>query len=258
MKVIFLHHSSFFVELAHTILLFDYFSGSQIHSCSFAGILPQMDREKALYVFASHKHHDHFDMDNLKLAGQHPNVRFVFSKDCKMSRNFLKKHGYGEDVLDKITYVSAEKHYELDQIKIQTLASTDAGVAFCVAAENTHIYHAGDLHWWHWEGVGDLLNGRMERSFKRQMRRIEDAHFHLAFVPLDPRQGKDAYKGLDYFMKHIDADRVFPMHMWQDYSLIAKYKSRTDNSRFVDRLMDITKENEEFILENIDRRIPHR
>lgn len=246
MKVIFLHHSSFYVELEHTILIFDYFQGNRVNGFQFGGEIPPIDTAKSCYVFASHRHQDHFDMDNLKLAGQYPNLRFVFSKDCKMSRNFLIKHGYGETVADQITYTAPERSYEIGDIKIKTLASTDAGVAFCVEAEGKQIYHAGDLHWWYWEGVGDLVNGRMERGYKHAMRRIADIHFDLAFVPLDPRQGKDAFKGIDYFMKHIDADHVFPMHMWQDYSLITAYKKRTSNDYFLSRIVDITKENEVF------------
>ena len=94
MKVTFLHHSSFLVELEHTILLFDYFAGDRVNGFHFTGTIPTLDPEKDFYVFASHKHQDHFDMDNLKLAEQYPKVKFIFSKDCKMSRNFLSKHGY--------------------------------------------------------------------------------------------------------------------------------------------------------------------
>ncbi len=246
MKVTFIHHSSFLVELAHTLLLFDYFDGSQVNGFTFTGRLPALDPAKALYVFASHKHRDHFDMDNLKLATQHPNVSFVFSKDCKMSRNYLLRHGYDEAVMGRITYVAPRRQYTLGGLSVRTLTSTDAGVAFCIEAEGCQIYHAGDLHWWYWEGVGELVNGKMERGFKREMRQIADRHFQLAFVPLDPRQGYDTFKGFDYFMKHVGADHVFPMHMWQDYSLIAEYKSRTDNSLFLKRIVDITKENEVF------------
>lgn len=247
MKVIFLHHSSFLVELERTILIFDYFAGGRVNGFRFTGTIPKLDTGKKIYVFASHKHQDHFDMDNLKLAKQYPGIRFVFSKDCKMSRKFLTKHGFPASITEKITYTAPDKEYELDDIKIRTLMSTDAGCAFCVHAEGISIYHAGDLNWWYWEGVGDLINGKMERGFKRQMRQIENEHFRFAFVPLDPRQGKDAFKGFGYFMQHIDADHVFPMHMWQDYSMIQEYKSRTDNDYFLNRIVDITRENECFL-----------
>ena len=29
-----------------------------------------------------------------------------------------------------------------------------------------------------------------------------------------------------YFMKNVEADYVFPMHMWQDYSAIEKYNEK--------------------------------
>lgn len=249
LKVIFLHHSSFLVEMEHIVLLFDYFAGNRVNGFTFTGTIPQIDPDKDIYVFASHKHHDHFDMDNLKLAAQYPKIHFIFSKDCKMSRNFMIKHGFPTSVMEKILYVAPEKDYKVGKVKIRTLASTDEGVAFCIQASGQDIYHAGDLNWWHWEGAGDLINGKMERMFKREMRKIEDMHFKLAFVPLDPRQGKDAFKGFGYFMQHVDADHVFPMHMWQDYSFIRTYKRRTDNDYFLSRIVDITKENEEFFYE---------
>ncbi len=246
MKVTFLHHSSFLVELEHTVLLFDYFEGSKVNGFRFGGVLPQIDKDKDFYILASHKHQDHFDMDNLKLADSYPKARFIFSKDCKMSRSFLNRHGYGEETIQKIQYVSAGRSYETGNLKIKTLLSTDAGVAFCVQAEDRHIYHAGDLNWWYWEGAGDLVNGRMGRDFKREMKKLQNEHFDLAFVLLDPRQEKDAYKGFGYFMQNVDADHVFPMHMWQDYSMIQAYKKRTDNDYFLSRIVDISEENQVF------------
>lgn len=246
MKVIFLHHSSFLVELERYVFIFDYFGGDRVNGFHFTGVLPQLDADKQILVFASHKHQDHFDMDNLRLADEYPDVRFVFSKDCKMTHNFLEKHGFDRTVADRITYVAPDRTYEVGGAEIRTLASTDAGVAFCVRAEDRLIYHAGDLNWWYWDGVGEIINGRMEKGFKRAMRQIENLHFNLAFVPLDPRLGSDAFKGFHYFMRHIDADHVFPMHMWQDYSLIAKYQSRTDNDYFLSRIVKIDRENQVF------------
>ena len=64
----------------------------------------------------------------------------------------------------------------------------------------------------------------------------------MAFVVLDPRLGV-LYTdlGLAYFMKNVEADYVFPMHMWQDYSAIEKYKQKCDNHLYTDRIMDIEK-----------------
>ena len=91
MKVIFLHHSSFLVELEHTILLFDYFAGDRLNGFHFTGTIPQLDPKKEFYVFASHKHQDHFDMDNLKLAGQYLKVRFLFFQGLQDEPQFSCK-----------------------------------------------------------------------------------------------------------------------------------------------------------------------
>ncbi len=48
MKVTFLHHSSFLVELEHTILLFDYFAGDRVNGFHFTGTIPRLDTEKDL------------------------------------------------------------------------------------------------------------------------------------------------------------------------------------------------------------------
>ena len=50
MKITYIHHSSFMAELDHAVLLFDYFEGN----------IPETDRAKPLFVFASHRHGDHF------------------------------------------------------------------------------------------------------------------------------------------------------------------------------------------------------
>ena len=56
MKVTFLYHSSYFVEMDTCCLLFDYYQGD----------IPQVD--KPLYVFASHSHGDHFSPVIFQLA----------------------------------------------------------------------------------------------------------------------------------------------------------------------------------------------
>ena len=49
-----------------------------------------------------------------------------------------------------------------------------------------------------------------------------------------------------YFMEHVDAKTVFPMHMWQDYSYIQIFKSKISNGAFARRLVDISGENEAY------------
>ena len=49
-------------------------------------------------------------------------------------------------------------------------------------------------------------------------------------------------------MKETEAELVFPMHMWQDYSAIAGYKGKISNIGMADRVMDIERENQVFLI----------
>lgn len=247
MKVTFIHHSSFAVESEEKILIFDYFDPARMPEQGFTGRLPELAGKK-VYFFASHKHRDHFDMDILHVAEREPYVRYILSKDIKMSGNFLKKHGFDpERMKELITYVDPVADYEVDDLKIHTLRSTDEGVAFVVETEGRVIYHAGDLHWWQWENVGELINGKDEREYKHQLKYLEGKLVNYAFVVLDPRLGPAQFLGLDHFMKNVLADHVFPMHTWRNFEIIQQYKKRSDNKAFTDRIADITEENQVFL-----------
>ena len=108
------------------------------------------------------------------------------------------------------------------------------------------FFHAGDLNDWKWDGAGDLMNGKMEREYKAQIRKLAGRPINLAFVPMDPRQGKYQELGIDYFLKNTEAEYVFPMHMWQDYSHIPVYKRKISNAGMAERVVDITHENQVF------------
>ncbi len=251
MKVCFIHHSSFAVELEDKILVFDYFDKNRVTSVAFTGHLPAMDPQKTIYFFASHKHADHFDMGIFRFLQQYPKVEYLLSKDTKMTKKFLLRHGFDPKQLeDHIHYLQSNKDYQFQDMKVHTLRSTDTGVAFVVSCNGKNIYHAGDLHWWKWEGAGELINGRVGRDYKFQLRYLEKIHLNLAFVVLDPRLQEHAFLGLDYFMNHVNCDYVFPMHMWQDYEIINRWKKRSDNSMLTERLVDITAENQTFLLEH--------
>ena len=74
MKVTFLYHSGYFVEMDRCCLLFDYYQGD----------IPQVD--KPLYVFVSHSHPDHFSPSIFQLAQNGKEVHYLLSNDispCK-------------------------------------------------------------------------------------------------------------------------------------------------------------------------------
>ena len=248
MQVIFIHHSCFLVEVDDKVLIFDYFDGDKVNGFTFTGKIPEYEPDTKIYMFSSHSHKDHYDMDVLRWAEKYTNIKYIFSKDIRISPNFLAKHGIDPKVRECVTFVSADKKYQVDDLNIKTFRSTDIGVAFYVETNGATFFHAGDLGNWKWEGAGEMTNGAQERSYKFQIRQVAKLPVNLAFVPMDPRLGVYQYDGIDFFLKEVDADLIFPMHLWQNYEGITFYKRKITNSGMADRIMDISRENQVFLI----------
>lgn len=229
MKITYIYHSGFAIEMDTCVLLFDYYKGN----------LPSWESGKKIYIFASHKHQDHFQLKILDLAKKYPKIHFFLSNDIKLNGKYLERNRIDPSVLGQITNVGKNQRISSEDLEIQTLRSTDAGVAFIVRAEGRSFYHAGDLNWWHWEGEPYPWNENMEKDYKKEIDAIHGMHFDAAFVPLDPRLGRAYGWGMDYFLEHTDADMVFPMHMWEKYEYIGKYKKTPIGIRYKNRIADI-------------------
>ena len=105
-----------------------------------------------------------------------------------------------------------------------------------VNVRGVSIFHAGDLNDWKMEHVGELINGKQERTFRHEIRKLADKPVNFAFVPMDPRLGPYQTLGIDFVLKNTDAEFVFPMHMWQDYSAIREYKKHITNLGMADHI----------------------
>ncbi len=228
MKITYIYHSGFAIELNTCVLLFDYYKGE----------LPLWDKGKKIYIFASHKHQDHFQLKIFDLVKKYPKVHFFLGSDIKLNEKYLERNRIDPSVLGQITKVEKNKSISLEGLEIRSLRSTDAGVAFIVCAEGYRFYHAGDLNWWHWEGEPYPWNENMEKDYKKEIDAIQGMHFDAAFVPLDPRLGKAYGWGMDYFLEHTAADMVFPIHMWEKYEYIGKYKTTSVGKRYKERIME--------------------
>jgi L-ascorbate metabolism protein UlaG (beta-lactamase superfamily) len=236
------------VELEKQILVFDYFRGDRMGGYHFSGVLPEFDLSKELYFFASHMHQDHFDIDILKLADQYPKIHYVLAKDIRLGDAYLLRHGIPFAIRERITFVRPNEDYTISDIAVHTLRSTDAGVAFLVKAEHKSIYHAGDLHNWKFEGDNETYHKKMESDYMLALKPLLNLQIDVAFVVLDPRLGPYISLGMDYFIQHIHADVIFPMHMWQNYQVIEDYKKAGNRGSASTQIMDVTRENQVFEL----------
>lgn len=124
--------------------------------------------------------------------------------------------------------VSPEKTYDLALGQtLTTFRSTDLGVAFLLEEQQGLIYHAGDLNDWVWDEESDSYNEQMTRDYRRQIQLLAEGlnrrEIDVAFVVLDPRQEKDYDRGLCYFLENISAKQVYPMHYWEEPSIIETF-----------------------------------
>ena len=185
MKVTFIEHSGFMVEMEQNVLLFDYYQGE----------IPSFDGSKTLYVFASHSHADHYDPAIWKLKEQYKDIHYILSDDIKDNEGAV--------------VMKAHEKKEVAGIEIETLRSNDMGVAFLVKVEGKTIYHAGDLNWWHWNGEPEEDNEYYKKTFQDEMKYLEGKKIDLAFMLLDPRQEDKYCWGMNYFLEHTDSKVVF-------------------------------------------------
>lgn len=255
MKVTYIDHSAFLVELEDIVLLFDYFKGT----------IPCVPKSKQLYVFSSHSHHDHFNPEIFSLSDKYENVTYILSKDIEPTIADTNISNY-DSLKNQIFYMDKYEHKyfvssltstivtnNLDEVNentlvVDTLDSTDLGVAFIVTYNDKVIYHAGDLNWWSWEGETQAEYIEMTSKFKKEIEKIKGKSFDVAFVPLDPRQEGRFWWGFDHFMRETNTSVVFPMHLWGKYDTISKLKEVERTKNYISKVITITKEQEEFVI----------
>ena len=205
MKTTYIHHSGFLVETDRFYYLFDYEKGD----------LPKLNPEKPVFVLSSHSHGDHYNpkiFSVLQEAGMR-HIRAVLSDDIQPPAE-----------IDTLS-VSPEKKYDpAPKVQLITFRSTDLGVAFLIEEDGKLIYHAGDLNDWVWDEETDAYNKKMTEDYRRQISLLSEVlngrEIDTAFVVLDPRQEKDYDRGICHFLKNIPAKLVYPMHYWDEPSVI--------------------------------------
>lgn len=210
MYITYIYHSGFLFEFDSFYILIDFYKG----------ILPILNKEKKLYVFASHFHSDHYN----------PYI-FEILKNQKFPLNnilaILSKDIYYKKIPEEISYIYIKPNQTtaLDyNINVTALKSTDSGVAFLITTASVSIFHAGDLNDWVWDGEAKEKNHNMTANFKREINKLKNMAIDIVCFPLDPHLGKNYANGLLYVLNTFHAQWVFPMHYWEQKDIIEKFK----------------------------------
>lgn len=232
MKITFIDHSSFFVELDTVQILFDYIGGS----------FPEINQEKQLYVLSSHHHPDHYRTEIFEGEIAKAEPIYILSDD-------ITKEMVPERVVNKVVFIGANQTEQIsEQLKIHTFLSTDEGVAFVMEIEGQIIYHAGDLNNWYWAGESKEWNVKTEQDYLAELEKIKKFDIDIAFVPVDTRQEEGFCYGLNQFVNIVDAKILIPMHFWGDFDAIPKMIKHESSVKYRNKIIMITKK-EELILD---------
>ena len=234
-RVTYIQHSGFTVELDDRILVFDYAMGK----------IPELDREKPLYVFSSHAHGDHFQPFIFKLADDQKKVTYILSDDIPKSivaSAVRKSHC-------PVHWVGPDGSYKVDDMEIRTVLSTDEGVAFWVRCAGRVIYHAGDLNDWSWPEDNPPIWAQEKDKYLKSLSGLPKIPIDVAFVPLDPRLEHLYYRGVLEFAVNTSAKYIFPMHFWEDYSVFDKIRDQNGFAMILKKIVTIREKGQVFDLQ---------
>ena len=229
MKIDYLGHSGFLVETDNVFLLFDYYRGD-------LSFIRKMPEDKPLFVFASHVHADHYNPKIFSLREIHPQTKYILSFDIRGNAKVPENCD--------VCYLDADQTYTIEGLgTIQTLLSTDEGVAWLVKTGDITLFHAGDLHWWDWPGEDPEWLADQEVVFCREIGKLAGIEIDAAFAVLDDRLEENYARGLEYFLSVCHPRYVLPMHFWKDRSIIERFKVLPCMQESETVLLDTVREN---------------
>ncbi len=205
------YHSGFSVEAEDLLFVFDYWRGERHELSGNTELRPEeLKKYRAVYVFISHEHMDH--MDPIVFTWKNDaNVSYFVSSDMPVGTRG-KRMAPGDTL-------------QLEEdISVTAFDSTDLGVSFLLKWHGIHIFHAGDLNFWHWRDESTVQEiEEAEREFQKAVKPLEKESIDVAFFPVDPRQGTLFEAGADYFILAVKPRLMIPMHYFHRTEVIAEY-----------------------------------
>ena len=234
MKITFIAHSAFLVELNPCTLLFDW-TGEMP--------LPLFDRNKPLYVFASHHHGDHYTPRIFALGME--NVTYILASCIRLSAKRKAGLGIDDSCVHRLT---AGVTVQIDDLTVRTVRSNDAGVAFLVDTPEGKLFHAGDLNDWNWIGEDPTWLEKIDGIWRKSLAQLRGERVDVAFLPLDGRLEQNFWLGLHGFLQVMDCKHIFPMHCWGDFSVIPRLKELPESKAYRTKVKDITQANQVFVI----------
>lgn len=223
MKIYYLDNSGFAVLMRRSLLLFDYYNPHPAEGVAPAlssGVVPPeaLSGFERVYVFASHKHFDHFNRAIFALAAHHPRVKYILDAG-------ITRRPAGVDC----TALRLGEVFADDALAARACPSTDIGVSFIVQTEGKTLFHAGDLNCWHWMldwSEAEEAAARAQFDEALDALRPHLARPDAAFFPVDGRMKGTYDDGARQFAHAFRPRLLVPMHFREDFALAAQFAAQ--------------------------------
>ncbi len=186
----YLGHSGWAVKTKNHFLIFDYYERADRPDdprLINGRINPTEIYDQNVYVFASHRHADHFDKTILEWEHAVPYIKYIFGWKALDNPNYH--------------YMGPKEKLELDGMEIECFHSPEAGEIegnFLVRVDGVVIYHSGDY-------------SRGHDVFKKDMQALAAAAKEIDLFFMLAGNAMDNEEAL-YALQTIKPKYMFPMH----------------------------------------------
>lgn len=240
MKLTYIFHSGFAVELTGCIIIIDFYKDSINETTGIVHDSILKNAQKPIYVLSTHSHYDHFNSEILEWRKLNSNIKYIFSSEIAESTK--KKE-------DNVIYLDKLETYKDDLLKIKAFGSTDLGGSFLIEHDTQSIFHAGDLNNWHWKE--ESTNEEIEEAETWYLNELsllyqEQKEIDLVMFPIDHRLGKDYCRGGIQFLEKIRTHFFAPMHFGEDYKSANHFKEYAERNNC--HFLEINKRGETFTI----------
>lgn len=200
-KITYIYHSCFLLNLGKKILLFDY-PGKGVKAGVKKKLRSQINGSE-LYVFISHGHGDHFSPEVTEFSSDAERTHFLISSDIRSERLSIGPS-------DRLESVGPDRSYRVNGLGIKTFKSNDAGVAFLIDWKDITIYYGGDLARWDWPEWSKKKRDEHVKVFEEVTDILQEKNIDIAFSNMDERLS--GWAGPIEFIEKVEPNYFVPMH----------------------------------------------
>lgn len=178
-KITYVYHNCFILEAAGRTLIFDY-PAPEHRSEKAEDLVRGALKDADAYIFFSHSHADHCSAEILDMDGEAESAHYVLSYDVPDMIPEL-------DVDDAVVVEPEGEEYQIGDLAVTGIESTDLGVAFLIRTPEMLVYYGGDLAEWTWDGIQEAALEQERAYFDECVRTVKAFGPDIAFSNLDLR-----------------------------------------------------------------------